>query len=233
MVGILITIYAGLEHAFEADHLVAVNSLVSEKTRIKDALKDGLFWGIGHTATLLLVGLIMIGLKIGVSKNIFSYFEACVGLMLIFLGIFRITKTIKYNSHSHTYWHKHDGLKIHPHTYTHKHWHQTYGHTHDASISQSGNYKKALFVGMVHGLAGSGALVVLVLAQMKTPFEGLLYILIFGIGSILGMYIASGLFGIPYSKKFLNSPKLQFSLTIISSFLCIFYGLKVVFDNII
>ncbi|MCA1919024.1 MAG: hypothetical protein LDL38_06465, partial [Flavobacterium piscis] len=64
MIGFLITVYAGLEHAFEADHLLAVNNLVTNRSKIKDALKDGIFWGIGHTSTIFMVGFIMIGFKI-------------------------------------------------------------------------------------------------------------------------------------------------------------------------
>ncbi len=85
---------------------------------------------------------------------------------------------------------------------------------------------------MVHGLAGSGALVVLVLSQMKTTLEGLLYILIFGVGSIIGMFIASGLFSLPYGKSILKSQKLQIGLIIVSSLLCIFYGGLVIYKNI-
>jgi cytochrome c biogenesis protein CcdA len=232
MIGFLVTIYAGLEHAFEADHLLAVNSLVTNRNKTKEAIKDGIFWGIGHTTTLFVVGIVMIGFKVGFSEKVFSYLEASVGLMLIFLGIYRMKKLVNFDTHSHTYWHSHDGLQPHSHTYSHKHWYVVSSHTHDASDSTSNNYKTALTVGIVHGLAGSGALVVLVLSQMKTAFEGLLYIVIFGLGSIIGMFLASGLFSIPYTKNFLKSSKLQLGLTLFSSLLCILYGLKVVWENL-
>ena len=95
------------------------------------------------------------------------------------------------------------------------------------------NYKAAFSIGLVHGLAGSGALVVLVLTQMQSPLEGLIYILIFGVGSILGMFLASGLFSLPFTKGFLKSPKLQYILVIISSLLCVLYGFKVVYENLL
>jgi len=237
MIGYLITIYAGLEHAFEVDHLLAVNSLVTSRNKIKEAVKDGVFWGIGHTFTIFVVGVIMIGFKVAISPNIFHYLEATVGLMLIGLGGYRLMKLFKKDTHSHTYshihTHKHDDGTMHAHWHTH-----TYTHSHSLDIMRhehpdtSKNFKAAFGVGLVHGLAGSGALVVLVLSQMKTAWEGLLYIFIFGMGSILGMFLASGLFSIPFSKNVLKSPKLQYALIVLSSVLCIGFGMKVVIENI-
>ena len=198
MFKIFLTIYAGLEHAFEADHLLAVNTLVSHRENLKQSLKDGIFWGIGHTTTIFLVGILMIGFKLNIGENIFKNFEAGVGIMLIFLGIYRMSKLYFPKQHNHTH-----------------------------------NTSRAAFgVGLIHGLAGSGALVVLVISQMKTPFEGLMYILIFGLGSIFGMFLAAYLFSIPYTKSLLKSKKLQASLVIVSSLLCIIYGGKVVFENL-
>lgn len=198
MFKIFLTIYAGLEHAFEADHLLAVNTLVSHRENLKQSLKDGIFWGIGHTTTIFLVGILMIGFKLNIGENIFKNFEAGVGIMLIFLGIYRMFKLYFPKQHNHTH-----------------------------------NTSRAAFgVGLIHGLAGSGALVVLAISQMKTPFEGLMYILIFGLGSIFGMFLAAYLFSIPYTKSVLKSKKLQASLVIISSLLCIIYGGKVVYENL-
>lgn len=198
MFKIFLAIYAGLEHAFEADHLLAVNTLVSHRENLKQSLKDGIFWGIGHTTTIFLVGILMIGFKLNIGENVFKNFEAGVGIMLIFLGIYRMSKLYFPKQHNHTH-----------------------------------NTSRAAFgVGLIHGLAGSGALVVLVISQMKTPFEGLMYILIFGLGSIFGMFLAAYLFSIPYTKSLLKSKKLQASLVIISSLLCIIYGGKVVYENL-
>ena len=198
MFKIFLTIYAGLEHAFEADHLLAVNTLVSHRENLKQSLKDGIFWGIGHTTTIFLVGILMIGFKLNIGENIFKNFEAGVGIMLIFLGIYRMFKLYFPKQHNHTH-----------------------------------NTSRAAFgVGLIHGLAGSGALVVLAISQMKTPFEGLMYILIFGLGSIFGMFLAAYLLSIPYTKSVLKSKKLQASLVIISSLLCIIYGGKVVYENL-
>lgn len=238
MLALLITVYAGLEHAFEVDHLLAVNNLVTNRTDIKEAVKDGVYWGIGHTLTIFVVGIFMIGFKVAVSETVFSYLEATVGLLLVFLGIFRLTKLFQKKLHSHTYSHTHSHSHpnsiihshLHSHTYSHAHFSFSNNHQHP-KISKK--HKAAFGIGLVHGLAGSGALIVLVLSQMKTTLEGLLYILIFGTGSIVGMFIASGLFSLPFSKSILKSEKLQIGLILLSSLLCIFYGSHVIYENLV
>lgn len=235
MLGIIITVYAGLEHAFEADHLLAVNSLVTNRSNFKESVKDGVYWGIGHTLTIFVVAVLMIGFKVVVSELVFNYLEATVGLMLVSLGTYRLSKLFKKNTHSHTYIHSHtlsntDSMShLHSHTYTHSHIISVSNHVHPNKLN---SFNAAFGVGLVHGLAGSGALVVLVLSQMKTTLEGLLYILIFGTGSIIGMFIASGLFSLPYGKSILKSQKLQIGLIIVSSLLCIIYGGYVIYENI-
>lgn len=235
MLGFFITAYAGLEHAFEADHLLAVNNLVTNRNKMNEAIKDGIYWGIGHTLTIFVVGIFMIGFKVAVSENIFNYLEATVGLMLVFLGIYRLSKLFKKNTHTHTYSHSHtlshsgSVSHLHSHTYSHSHYITASNHSHPNNLN---TFSAAFGVGLVHGLAGSGALVALVLTQIKSATEGLVYILIFGIGSILGMFIASGLFSIPFSKSVLKSNKLQIVLITVSSLLCVFYGSHVIYDNI-
>jgi ABC-type nickel/cobalt efflux system permease component RcnA len=235
MIGFIITAYAGLEHAFEADHLLAVNSLVTNRNNLKESVKDGIYWGIGHTLTIFVVAVLMIGFKVAVSESVFNYLEAAVGLMLVFLGIYRLSKLFKKHPHIHTYSHRHtlsnsgSVSHLHSHTYSHAHLVTTSNHTHP---NKSNSFNAAFGVGLVHGLAGSGALVVLVLSQMKSTSEGLLYILIFGVGSIIGMFIASGLFSLPYGKSVLKSQKLQIGLIVVSSLLCVFYGGKVIYDNL-
>jgi ABC-type nickel/cobalt efflux system permease component RcnA len=155
--------------------------------------------------------------------------------MLVFLGIYRLSKLLKKNTHTHTYSHSHtlsnsDPVShLHSHTYSHSHIVTVSNHTHPNKLN---SFSAAFGVGLVHGLAGSGALVVLVLSQMKTTLEGLSYILVFGAGSIIGMFLASGLLSIPYGKSILKSDKLQFSLIVISSLLCVLYGGKVIYENL-
>ncbi len=220
---LLLTIYAGFTHAFEADHLLAVSNIVSQRNNIRSSLKDGVFWGLGHASTIFFIGILMILFKGGISEQYFHYFEAIVGLMLIALAVYRLIKffskrKITVHSHSHT-----NSVEQHKHLHIHIGNEKRQQHTHSLAYG----------VGLVHGLAGSGALIVIVMSQMKGPLDGLTYLLIFGIGCIAGMMLASGLFSIPFSKKIMQAETLQTFLIIISSILCLLYGSKVIYENLI
>jgi cytochrome c biogenesis protein CcdA len=193
----------GFSHAFEADHLVAVSNIVTKRDKIKLAIKDGIFWGLGHTSTIFLIGLLMIVGKVTVFNGYFGYFEAIVGLMLIVLGIHRL---YQYFGANRTYRQLADPEEKH---------HLAYG------------------VGLVHGLAGSGAMILLVMTEIQDSFNSMMYLLIFGIGSIIGMLVAAGIFSLPFSKKITNNQSLQTVLVLLSSALCIGYGAFVLIENIL
>ena len=220
-VPLLLTIYAGFTHAFEADHLLAVSNIVSQRSNIKLSLKDGIFWGLGHASAIFFIGILMIVLKAGITEKSFHYFEATVGLMLIILAAYRLIKFFF-------------SKKIQGHLHPHINNGETHQHI---NIGTKNNYKHAhalsYGVGLVHGLAGSGALVVIVLSQMKGTVDGLTYLIIFGMGCSMGMMLASGLFSIPFSKKIMQANSLQSFLIVGSSLLCLFYGSKVIYENII
>jgi hypothetical protein len=194
----------GFTHAFEIDHLLAVSNIVAGRKSVFLAVKDGIFWGLGHTSTILTIGVVMILAQVAVSEQTFRFFETCVGIMLMVLGAQRLRDA----------W-----LQKKRHDYAHLH-HVPHGH------------RLAYGVGLVHGLAGSGALVLLVMTQIKSAWQGLSYLLIFGIGSVAGMLLASGVFFLPFSQKFTQSPWLQRGLTLISALLCIVFGSKMIFENL-
>src|SRR5271170_1449035 len=144
---LLLTIYAGFTHAFEADHLLAVSNIVSQRNNTWSSMKDGIFWGLGHASTICFIGILMIFFKIGISAYYFHYFEATVGVMLIALAVYRLAKffqskkiVIHAHAHQHVYGEQHK----------HLHVHVGYGHEHHHKHSL------AYGVGLVHGLAGSG-----------------------------------------------------------------------------
>jgi hypothetical protein len=220
---LLLTIYAGFTHAFEADHLLAVSNIVSQRNNIRLSLKDGIFWGLGHASTIFFVGVLMIIFKVGISEEYFHYFEAIVGCMLIILAVYRLVKfyqTKKVVIHTHA--HSHGGEQ---HQHLHVHIGNEPKHQHPHSLAYG--------VGLLHGLAGSGALVVVVMSQMKGPEDGLTYLLLFGTACIAGMMLAAGLFSIPFSKKLMQGQLLQNFLIIASSALCLLYGSKVIYENLI
>jgi len=193
----------GFGHAFEADHLVAVSNIVTKRDKLGLAIKDGIYWGLGHSSTIFLIGLIIIVGKATFLDGYFGYFEAIVGLMLIGLGLYRLYQYFNY---------RHQPVEL---------------------IDANGNFHLAYGVGLVHGLAGSGAMVVLVMSEIQSSFNSMLYLVIFGLGSVVGMLVAAGIFSLPFSKKLSSNRNIQLGLIILSSLICIVYGGYVIFENLI
>lgn len=185
----------GIQHAFEADHIAAVttqitnsNTVQSKKQLVKSSFTRssllGAFWGAGHTTTLILVGLLVYGFTFTIQKEVFSGFEFLVGLMLILLAVTKITnKSILKIKHRHPHAHKDGSI----HFDEHNHDDKNHSHNH-----------KSYLIGMIHGLAGSGTLVVMTSGAIHSLTTTLMFIGIFGIGSIIGMSLIGGLIGIPF-----------------------------------
>mgnify|MGYP000063546387 CR=1 FL=1 len=194
----------GFGHAFEIDHLLAVSNIVTRRKTLREALKDGIYWGLGHTSTILIIGVLMILAKLGISEQTFHFFEAGVGVMLVILGVQRIRKT-----------------------WEHEKWHADQHHH-----LQEHDHRLAYGVGLVHGLAGSGALVLLVMTEIKEALPAVLYLLIFGAGSIAGMLLASGVFSLPFSQKLTDAGPWRWRFTLLSCLLCMIVGGKVILENL-
>ena len=178
----------GLRHATEADHLAAVSTIVSERKSLFTASIVGGLWGVGHTISLFAVGLLVVFLKLQISTAVEAKLEAGVGLMLVILGVNALRKLLRSEKiHAHT--HEHDG---HAHTHIHTHKDES------AEVSHHRFSPRVVVVGMVHGLAGSAALMLLVVPTIQSTPVALLYILIFGVGSIGGMMVMSLLIGLPF-----------------------------------
>jgi sulfite exporter TauE/SafE len=181
----------GIQHALDPDHLIAVSTIVSEQKNFKWASLIGAFWGLGHTTTLFIVGMLVIGLRVTIPPRLGSGLELLVALMLVILGVNVLRKSFGAERvHLHTHSHN-------PETHTHFHVHenpkQDHGHGHPFKAM-----RRPFIVGMVHGLAGSAALMLLVLSTIESPLGGLLYIVIFGLGSVGGMLLLSGIISLPF-----------------------------------
>jgi sulfite exporter TauE/SafE len=178
----------GLRHATEADHLAAVSTIVSERKSLFSASIIGGMWGVGHTISLFFVGLVVILAKLQISESVEANLEAVVGVMLVLLGANALRKLLQAKKiHAHS--HDHDG---HPHTHIHTHVDEK------AEASHHRFSPRSVIVGMIHGLAGSGALMFIILPLISSPFVAMAYILVFGIGSIGGMMVMSFLIGLPF-----------------------------------
>jgi high-affinity nickel permease len=184
---LLIGFVLGLTHAVEADHLAAVSAIVSEKKNLLTASIIGGFWGLGHTISLFLVGVLVIFLKLQISESVEAKLEAIVGGMLVLLGLNALRKIFTAKEiHAHT--HEHEG-----HAHTHLHTHKD-----EEEKSHHRFSPRSVVIGMVHGLAGSAGLMLLVVPTISSPAVALFYILIFGVGSIAGMMLMSLLIGLPF-----------------------------------
>ena len=184
---LLIGFVLGLQHAIEADHLAAVSTIVSEKKSLLTASLVGGLWGVGHTISLFVVGAFVIFLKLQISPSTEMRLEAVVGAMLILLGLNALRKL-------------YSAEKIHVHAHEHGSREHVHIHIHRDETAEASHHRfspRSVFVGMIHGLAGSAALMLLIIPTISSPWLGLLYILIFGIGSIGGMMAMSFLIGVP------------------------------------
>ncbi len=194
MFGILtLGLLLGLQHAMEADHLAAVASLTARDRSLGDAARQGTAWGLGHSLTLLLVGggvLLIDGL---IGERTALLLESVVGLMLILLGLDVLLRLWLKRVHFHI--HSHDSE-----THIHAHAHAP-GSRHDADPHHHRHAKRlplrSLLVGMVHGMAGSAALIVFALGSVRSVWEGLAYIAVFGLGSVIGMTALAVVISLP------------------------------------
>ncbi|MBM4122106.1 MAG: urease accessory protein UreH [Nitrospira sp.] len=168
----------GARHALDADHLAAVSTILSDRPTLRASGLIGFCWGLGHTVMLLLVGLAVIGLQMTIPERVAQAIEFGVGGMLVVLGVSLAVTLMRERWHVHA--HQHGGAT---HLHFHSHSRQA-GHAHPHWLQVS---VKPLVVGMVHGLAGSAALMFVVLSSVRTAWEGAAYILVFGLGSIVGM----------------------------------------------
>lgn len=178
----------GLKHALDADHLVAVSTIVAQTRNLARAALTGVLWGLGHTAMLGLAGLMVLWGRLSIPEPVAQAAEMLVGVVLVVLGATTLWGLRRHRLHLHPH---HHGAQEHVHLHSHAHGHpHTHGHPQRFWI-------KPLLVGMVHGLAGSAALMLLVLSTLPTPLAGFLYILVFGAGSIGGMLLVSVAIGLP------------------------------------
>jgi high-affinity nickel-transport protein len=202
--------FLGMRHATDPDHVIAVSTIVSREREIGKSAWIGVFWGIGHTLTIFAVGAAIILFDVAISPRIGLSMELAVGLMLILLGVINVVTFFRelpltnqraetpvssqpevVHSHAHSH-----GDFIH----THSHTHGPQAHVHagqnpvawlDRMLLRFKLYRplRPLIIGIVHGMAGSAAVALLVLATIRDPRWAVAYLLVFGIGTIAGMMV--------------------------------------------
>jgi hypothetical protein len=210
----LLGLLLGMRHALEADHIAAVASLVVSSRSTRISLLHGAAWGVGHTMTLMVVGTFVILTHSAFSTTTAVVLEGCVGLMLIALGLDVARRMVRDRIHLHL--HEHPGGVRHFHAHSHTgasiaHQHDGHEHRHLGG-EPHGFPKRAVFVGLMHGLAGSAALVVWALRTTDSVGLGLLYMALFGLGSVIGMALLSATIAMPFNYSGRHQLRLQLSL---------------------
>lgn len=180
----------GMEHALDADHVVAVSTLVSDSRRLSRSALIGISWGIGHTFTLLVAGVLVLRFKVHIPASVALSMELCVGVVLVVLGGQILWQYRQKRVHAHIHSH---GSEAHVHFHSHA---SGGDHDHDHDRPSLG---RPLLVGMIHGLAGSAAVMLVVLTTVHSVAQGLLFISLFGVGSTCGMLLMSTVIALPFA----------------------------------
>jgi len=196
--------FLGMRHATDPDHVIAVTTIVSRQRNLLKAAMTGIFWGIGHTLTIFVVGTVIILFDVVIPARIGLSMELSVGLMLIVLGVMNIASFMRSaraispqdSEIIHRHPHSH-GDYVHSHA--HGHSLDTHPHSHpqtpltwlDRLFGRIGLYQqlRPLVVGIVHGLAGSAAVALLILTTIRNPHWAIAYLLVFGAGTVGGMML--------------------------------------------
>jgi ABC-type nickel/cobalt efflux system permease component RcnA len=207
--------FLGMRHATDPDHVIAVSTIVSRERSLWHASLIGILWGLGHTLTIVIVGAAIILFSIVIPPRIGLTMELSVGLMLVLLGLMNLSGFTRWMTESltpaadgrpatHAHPHAHgDYVHSHPHGHTP----DTHGHREDQTpqgwldktFGALGLYQslRPLIVGVVHGLAGSAAVALLVLTTIRNPVWAITYLVVFGVGTIAGMMLITAAIAMP------------------------------------
>jgi high-affinity nickel-transport protein len=212
---VVLGLLLGMRHATDPDHVIAVSTIVSRQRSVRSAALIGSLWGIGHTVTIALVGGLIIVFDLVIPPRLGLAMEFSVALMLVLLGVLnlagplrRVTRMLTPAPGSGA------GIHVHPHghgdyVHVHPHGHEPGSHGHaenrtplsrlDRVFGKLGVYQamRPLVVGLVHGLAGSAAVALLVLATIRDPVWAVVYLLLFGAGTIAGMMLITAAISLP------------------------------------
>jgi ABC-type nickel/cobalt efflux system permease component RcnA len=244
---IAVGFFLGMRHATDPDHVIAVTTIVSRQKKTSRAALTGIFWGVGHTLTILMVGTAIILFGVVIPTRIGLSMEFSVALMLVILGVMNVVaflrsaRSVAKVEHSssavHTHHHSH-GDYVH----SHPHGHAPESHPHspertpvarmDRFFGDSIVYRhlRPLVVGIVHGLAGSAAVALLVLTTIRDPRWAVAYLVLFGIGTVAGMMLIT--MSIASAFTFFEKKHESFSarLGLASGLLSLAFGMLLVYQ---
>jgi ABC-type nickel/cobalt efflux system permease component RcnA len=240
--------FLGMRHATDPDHVIAVTTIVSRHRTTAGAAMIGALWGVGHTLTIVVVGAGIILLGWVIPPRVGLSLELSVGVMLIVLGLMNLTGVLQRVTEIATPAAGPPGtVHAHPHSHgdyvhTHVHGHEPEAHPHapdqtplarlDRWLGRLGPYQTArpLVVGVVHGLAGSAAVALLVLATIGNTAWSILYLLLFGVGTIAGMMLVTAGIAWPVADAGARFPYLPHRLRVASGVISLLFGLALAYQ---
>jgi len=239
----LLGFFLGMRHATDPDHVIAVSTIVTRQPTIRAALLIGSLWGIGHTLTIVAVGGVIVLFTIVIPPRVGLSMEMAVALMLIVLGMWNLTGILEHirgfrpsneagsgrlENHSHSH-----GDYVHSHLSGREAGQHGHGDDQtpvawlDRRVGDLGVYQivRPLVIGLVHGLAGSAAVALLVLALIKNPWWAIMYLVLFGIGTIAGMMLITAAIGAVLAYASSRSSRVERYLRVASGLLSLGFGL--------
>lgn len=227
----------GVRHATDPDHVIAVTTIVARRRSIRSAALIGAIWGLGHTLTIVVVGTAIIGFGFVIPPRLGLTMELSVGVMLIALGVLTLSGVRRRIPGGHVHPHRHGDFV---HVHAHSHAPEMHGHEEtatplarvDAWFHGVGVYQaiRPLVVGVVHGLAGSAAVALLVLVAIPSPAFGVLYLLVFGAGTVVGMIMITATIAVPFAYTAGGLVEINRWLAVGSGVLSVAFGLFLVYD---
>jgi ABC-type nickel/cobalt efflux system permease component RcnA len=244
----LLGFFLGMRHATDPDHVIAVSTIVTRQPTIRAALLIGSLWGVGHTLTIVAVGGAIVFFTIVIPPRLGLTMEMAVALMLIVLGMWNLTGILEHiRGFRPTGEGDADPLHVHAHShgdYVHSHpsgpGSGQHGHGDDQTpvawldrqLGVLGVYQilRPLVIGLVHGLAGSAAVALLVLALIKNPWWAIAYLVLFGIGTIAGMMLITTAIGAMVAYASRRSSQVERHLRFASGLLSLAFGLFLVYQ---
>jgi high-affinity nickel-transport protein len=224
-----IGLFLGMRHATDADHVVAVSTFVSRERDIRGAVMRGILWGLGHTVTVVLFGGAIIFFGLVIPDRLGLGMEFSVGLMLILLGIMNVASFKEWCSEIGSAAGAPDDRGFFGHSHSPDHTEAT---PHAGSpFRPTSRVVRPLFVGVVHGLAGSAAVALLILPLIKQPIWGVLYLIIFGVGTIAGMMLITAAIAVPFAYSARRFAWFNRSLGLAAGFLSLGFGIVIVYHT--